>query len=564
MADTGTDADQQARVRADRFWDQLLELEPIIGTQVGDERFDDRLPDRSPTGLAARKAVFQDTLAQLDGLDRDALDMEARTTLDVAEAIARQGMDAIAFRMDRFEAVSHLFGPGQLLAELGSLQRADTPERAERYAARLAAVPTYLKQVGAVALDGAAAGMTAPGLVVDRAIAQVQRLLATAPEESPGMAPVLGAGDDAPGNAAARDAVAAVLRDKVWPAYQQYLSVLLEYRPQARDSVGVGSLPGGEDIYASQIRAHTTLPLSAEEVHATGLLELAAIRDESREIAGRLGFPDAQAALAAYSESGQNAATSREHLLGLAEAQVARAWDAAPRFFGHLPAAPCEVRPVEEFREQDMPPAFYYPPSGDGSRPGIYYINLGELDQRPLHMLAAISFHEANPGHHFQISIEQEFAQRSPLRRFGGIMAGTAFCEGWGLYCERLAEEMGLYENDYERLGMLGAQAWRAVRLIVDSGLHALGWDRQRAVDLAVSAGLAATTAEVEVDRYISWPGQALSYKVGQIELQRLRGLAEAAPDFSLSAFHDHLLELGTLPLTALRRELSAPKAPGV
>lgn len=557
MADT--EADQQARVLADRFWDQLLELEPIIGTQVGDERFDDRLPDRSATGLAARKEVFQDTLTQLDGLERDALGVEARTTLDVAEAIARQGMDAIAFRMDHFEAVSHLFGPGQLLAELGSLQRADTPERAQRYAARLAAIPMYLKQVGATALEGAATGMTAPGLVVDRAIGQVQRLLATAPEESPGMAPVLTAGDDA-----ARDAVATVLKEKVWPAYQQYLAVLLEYRPQARDSVGVGSLPGGEDIYASQIRAHTTLPLSAEEVHATGLLELAAIQDESREIAGRLGFPDAESALAAYAGSGQNTATSREHLLGLAEAQVARAWEAAPRFFGHLPASPCEVRAVEEFRERDMPPAFYYPPSGDGSRPGIYYINLGELDQRPLHMLAAISFHEANPGHHFQLSIEQEFAQRSPLRRFGGVMAGTAFCEGWGLYCERLAEEMGLYESDYERLGMLGAQAWRAVRLIVDSGLHALGWDRQRAVDLAVSAGLAPTTAEVEVDRYISWPGQALSYKVGQIELQRLRALAEADPGFSLSAFHDRLMELGTLPLTALRRELSAPKAPGV
>ena len=545
------DPDQQARALGDRFWDQLLELEPILGTQVGDDRFDDRLPDRSASGVSARKGVLQSLLDDLGPLDRASLGMEARTTLDVAEAIARQGLEAIAFRLDRFEAVSHLFGPGQLLAELGSLQRADTPERAGRYLARLGAVPTYLKQVSAIAEEGAAAGMTAPGLVVDRAIGQVERLLATAPEESPGMTPLAAA------SAGDRDQAAAVLRDRVWPAYQQYLGALMAYRPSARESVGLSALPGGEDIYASQVRAHTTLPLTPDEVHATGLLELAAIQDESREIAGRLGYATAQEAIAAHSAAGGNTATSRAHLLELAERQVQAAWEAAPGFFGHLPASPCEVRPVEEFREQDMPPAFYYPPSGDGSRPGIYYINLGNLDQRPLHMLAAISYHEANPGHHFQLSIEQEFATRPPLRRFGGILAGTAFAEGWGLYCERLADEMGLYQDDYERLGMLGAQAWRAVRLIVDTGLHALGWDRERAVELAVSAGLAHSTAEVEVDRYIAWPGQALSYKIGQIELQRLRAAAAAREGFSLPAFHDRLMELGTLPLVALRRELA-------
>ncbi|GAC1364410.1 MAG: hypothetical protein NVSMB32_06940 [Actinomycetota bacterium] len=547
-----TSPDEQARALADRFWDQLLELEPLLGTQVGDERFDDRLPDRSPAGLAHKQSVLQSTVDALAGIDQTSLTVEPRTTLDVADAIARQGLETLAYRLDRLEAVSHLFGPGQLLAELGSLQRADTPERLERYEARLRAIPAYLRQIGAVAREGAAVGMTAPALVVDRAIGQVQRLLAGAPEESPGMAPL---GAEPP--RVARDGVAAVLREHIWPAYEQYLAVLLDYRPHARAGVGLSTLPGGDEIYASQIRAHTTLPLSAEEVHATGLAELASIQDESSIIAGRLGYVDAQAALAAYAESGRNTASSREGLLGLAEAQVRKSWEAAPGYFGHLPTSHCEVRPVEAFRERDMPPAFYYPPSADGSRPGIYYINLGELDQRPLHMLAALSYHEANPGHHFQLSIEQEFADRPALRRFGGIMAGTAFAEGWGLYCERLADEMGLYETDYERLGMLGAQAWRAVRLIVDTGLHALGWDRQRAVDLAVSAGLAVTTAEVEVDRYIAWPGQALSYKIGQIELQRLRALAEARPGFVLSAFHDRLMELGTLPLTALRRDVA-------
>jgi uncharacterized protein (DUF885 family) len=354
-----------------------------------------------------------------------------------------------------------------------------------------------------------------------------------------------------------RGKVASILRDEVWPAYRTYLDMLVEYRPHAReDSVGMSGLPRGDEIYASQIRAHTTLPLTAEAVHATGLRELDAVQDEIRAVAGRLGYPDAESALAAYGSTGRNTATSREQLLDLARRQVEAAWEAAGGFFGRLPTSPCEVKAVEEFREQDMPPAFYYPPSADGSRAGIYYINLGDLPGRPLHTLAAISYHEANPGHHFQISIEQEFADRPALRRFGGIWAGMAFAEGWGLYCERLADEMGLYADDYERLGMLSAQAWRAVRLVVDTGLHALGWDRERAVELALTAGLSRSTAEVEVDRYISWPGQALAYKTGQVELQRLRAEAASSPDFSLPAWHDKLLELGTLPLLVLRREL--------
>lgn len=558
-ADHVNEPDAGARRLADRFWEQLLSLEPILGTQVGDDRFDDRLPDTTEDGIARRADTYQGLLTELAAFDRLDLGVEARTTLGVAEAIAVAGLDAVRYRLDRLRAVSHFFGPAAILAEIGSLQRADTPERARRYTARLAAMPAYLAGVSAAARSGAATGMTAPALIVDRAIGQVERLLATDPAASPALAPLATLPEGAP----ERDAVLGVLRDRVWPAYQGYLDMLSEYRPQARDSVGLSGLERGEEIYASQIRAHTTLPLLPADVHAIGREELDAIKEEEREIAARLGHPDAASAIAAYAAAGRNAAATRSELLALAQGQVARAWEAAPRFFGRLPTSPCDVRPVEEFREADMPPAFYYPPSGDGSRPGIYYINLGNLPSRPLHQLAAVSYHEANPGHHFQISLEQEFTDRPPLRRFGGILAGTAFAEGWGLYCERLADEMGLYEDDYERLGMLGAQAWRAVRLIVDSGLHALGWTREQAVELAEFAGLERPTAEVEVDRYIAMPGQALSYKIGQRELQALRAGAEAQAGFSLPAFHDKILELGTLPLPALRAEFAAGSAEG-
>jgi uncharacterized protein (DUF885 family) len=214
------------------------------------------------------------------------------------------------------------------------------------------------------------------------------------------------------------------------------------------------------------------------------------------------------------------------------------------------------VKQVEEFREQDVPMAFYQQPTADGSRPGVYYINTGDLDQRPLHLLAGVTYHEANPGHHFQVSLEQEFDERPALRRFGGILAGSAFAEGWGLYSERLADEMGLYRDDYERLGMLDAQAWRANRLIVDSGIHALGWTREQAIEQMTAGGSPRAVAEIEVDRYIAWPGQALAYKIGQIQIQTWRAEAAARPGFSLPEFHDRLLALGSLPLGALRREI--------
>jgi uncharacterized protein (DUF885 family) len=550
----GSAQDSAARDLADRYWENLLELDPLIGTEIGDDRYDDRLPDPSEEGLVRRQVIHRGALESLDRFDRAALSVDLRTTLDVLEAIARRELDDVALRLDRFHVVSHLLGPGPLLAILSSLQRADTSERATKYVARLEAFPSYLEEVGKVAMDGARAGQTQPALVVDRSIAQVERLLALAPEASPGMEPV----KDAPDSH--REQVAGVLRERVWPAYARYLETLREYRRSARESIGLLDLPNGDVIYAALIKGFTTLTLDPKEVHRIGLEQLEQIKEERQQIADRLGHSDAAAAIAERTASGQNTAKAREDLVRIAEEQVQRSWEAAPAYFGRLPRANCTVKAVEEFREKDEPMAFYYPPTADGSRAGIYYINTGDLTERPLHLLAGVTFHEANPGHHFQISIDMEFTERPRLRRFGGIGAGSAFAEGWGLYSERLADEMGLYEDDYQRLGMLDAQGWRANRLITDTGIHALGWDRERAIDQMLQAGPPRAAAEIEIDRYISWPGQALAYKIGQIEIERWR--AEAAersgPDFSLKDFHDRLLALGSLPLSTLDRELRA------
>jgi uncharacterized protein (DUF885 family) len=547
-------AEDAARAMADRFWEDLLVLEPLLGTEVGDDRYDDRLPDLSEGGRAWREDVSRTALADLQKIHREALSVDLRTTLDVLEAIARRELDEVSLRLDRFTAVSQLAGPGALMGVISALQRGDTPERARKYVARLADFPRFLDETAKVAMDGLSAGQTQPALVADRVIAQIERLLGLAPESSPAMEPVKEASEED------RQGVVDVLRDQVWPAYGRYLDTLRQYRRATRDSVGLLDLPNGDAIYAALIRGFTTLSLEPKQVHQTGLEQLEGIEDERGEIAGRLGHPDAAAAIAERAASGRNSAGSREELVRIAEEQVRRSWEAAPSWFGRLPHANCTVKPVEEFREKDEPIAFYYPPTADGSRTGLYYVNTGDLKERPLHLLASVTYHEANPGHHFQISIDMEFADRPPLRRFGGIGAGSAFAEGWGLYSERLADEMGLYQDDYERLGMLDAQGWRANRLIVDTGIHALGWDRERAIEQMVRAGPPRAAAEIEVDRYIAWPGQALAYKIGQIEIERWR--AEAArrdgPAFSLRDFHDALLALGSLPLPSLERELRA------
>lgn len=546
------DAHEAARTLADRFWEQLLEHEPILGTMVGDERYDDRLPDPGEAGRAARETLHRSALEELALLDRDLDDEALRTTLDVLEAIATRELAHLEHRLDRLSAVSHLWGPGGLIGELASMQRADTPERLERYVTRLSATPAFYEAIEDVMRDGLSAGVIGPRVVVERAVAQVERLLATPLEESPALLPVP-AEDDA-----GRDRVIETLRERFTPALAHYLDALRGYLPSATETIGVSALPGGDEIYAAQILSWTSLPLEARKVHDLGLEDLEKIQEERRLCAERLGADDAAAAERLLDERG-NRASTKDELVGLAEAQVRKGYEAAPAWFGRRPSENCEVKPVEEFREADMPFAFYQPPSADGTRKGVYYVNAGDLSGKPLHHLATTTYHEASPGHHFQIALEQEMGERPTLRRFGGLMAGAAFAEGWGLYSERLADEMGLFEDEAERLGMLDMQAMRAARLVVDSGIHAFEWTRDRAIDLLEEAGVSHVDAVIETDRYITMPGQALTYKIGQFEIEQQR--ADAAKrdgaGFNLSGFHDRLLALGSLPLSALRRELA-------
>jgi uncharacterized protein (DUF885 family) len=537
---------------ADRFWEELLEREPVFATAIGDERYDDRLPDIGEEGRARSATRNRAALEELGTIDREGLDVTLRTTMDVLEAIATQTLAAIELRTDRLYVANHFVGPGVLLGDIASIQRTDTPEHLERYEQRLRAFPGYLEACEEIAREGIATGVVSPRTVVERAVAQVERMVALPAEEAPPLAAV--AEDDA----VARRRIVGAWNEAVTPAFSRFLDVLRDYLPHAAESNAVTDLPDGDAIYAAEIRSWTTLALDPKEVHDLGNERWDAIQAERFEVAARLGYDDPAAAIADRQASGKDTPTSAEALVGLVEDQVRRSWDIAPQWFGRLPKANCRVKEIEAYRAADMALAFYMPPTADGTRPGTYYINTHDLPGKALHQIASVTYHEANPGHHFQIALEMEFDDRPALRRFGGLLAGSSFAEGWGLYSERLADEMDLYLDDWERLGMLAAQAHRAARLITDTGIHAFGWSREDAIEKLVAGGSPRGESEVEVDRYIALPAQALAYMVGMIEIEDARRRTEEKEGgaFDLRGFHDRLLALGQLPLPALRREL--------
>lgn len=536
---------------ADRFWEGLLETWPILGTLVGDERFDDRMPQMTEASRAVESSLYERTLGEVRSLGRTGLDDADLATLDVVEALCTRSATHLEQRVDRLEVANHMNGPGAMLGEIASFQRADTPERLERYEARLRAFPEYLEQAAEVAREAVATGIVAPRVVAERTIAQLDRVLALPLEDSPALLPV------AEDGAASKERIAALVRDVVNPAHERFRDAMRHvYLPAATETIGLSALAGGEAIYAAEILGWTSLALDPASVHELGLERLAAIQDERHELAASLGYASPVEAIAARRDSGQNTAASAAELLAMAQDQVRRCWEVAPSYFGNLPSANCEVRLVEEFREADSPFAFYNPPTEDGARPGVYYLNAFDLHDRALHHVASVTFHEANPGHHFQIALEQEMADRPAVRRFGGGAVAAAFCEGWGLYAERLADEMGLYLNDWERLGMLDNQAHRAARLVTDTGIHALEWTRGASIDALEDSGQTHTDAIIEVDRYIGMPAQALCYMIGMIEIEKARDAAKEreGANFSLQAFHDLVLANGQVPLPSFRR----------
>jgi uncharacterized protein (DUF885 family) len=494
------------------------------------------------------------TAAEATAIDTDGLPTEDRITRDMLKVIAELQLEEDDERLHELRVVDQMGGPQQLLPQLTQFQPADTPERLDAFIARLEAYPAFMAANAGILRDGLASGLTAPRIVAERTIAQIERMLSVPIEAAivPSMVKVA--------NEADRERVREVVRDLTYPADRAFLDALRgEYLAATRQDPGLWSAPNGERLYRTAIRAWTTLDLEPEDVHRTGLEELESIEAERRVITSAAGYGDDTAGYRAMLDADvSNTPRTKAELIERATEDIDRAMAIAPRYFGVLPRAACDVRAVEEYKEKDAPFAYYYPPAPDGSRPGIYYANGYDLPSRKYSKLATTTYHEAAPGHHFQIALEMENPHLNAFRRLGARMVGGAYVEGWGLYSERLADEMGLFRDESERFGMLDAQAWRAARLVVDTGLHALRWPRQRSIDFLEAAGLSGTDAVIETDRYICWPGQALTYKIGQRAIEKLRAELSArdGSSFDLRAFHDAVLGHGSLPLATLSREL--------
>ncbi|HEY0581727.1 MAG TPA: DUF885 domain-containing protein [Chloroflexota bacterium] len=537
---------------AHEYWQGVLRRNPIVATFYGDYRYNDRLPDLGPVGRAEEQSELQAVLTRLSALRDEAFDTERRITWDMLRLAAESGLDVIRLRLDEM-AVDQMDGPQVWLPELLNWHPTDTPEHVQQLITRFRAFDDLMEQYLGNLREGIRDGRTAPTIAVERVIGQLQGLLAVPPDDSPMAAP---ARDQPPELAAPwRQAVTEV----VYPAFQRMLEFLEKYLPQhARKDPGVWSVTDGEEIYTLLARQHTTTDLSPQQLHQIGLDDLAAIHHEMRAIMASRGAGDLP--IRAFTEQlihdPSNLPASREELISIAEALLARAQAALPRAFGRLSRVPIVVKAVEAYRERDAPAAYYFQASADGSRPAAFYINTFEPQSRPKHTLPALAFHEGVPGHHLQIGLAQEAENLPTFRRLSAGWLANAFVEGWALYTERLSDELGLYEDDLARYGMLGYQAWRACRLVVDTGLHHLRWTRQQAIDFFLdNVGLSERETLNEVDRYIVWPGQALAYKVGQREIEALRREQQQrlGEQFDLRAFHDSVLAHAAVPLSTLR-----------
>ena len=548
----GAVADRELARLCVEAWDLHLESDPIGASYLGDDRFHGRLPDNSPQGEQRRAAVAGALAARARAIDPARLSEADRLT---RQFLVEGFEDALAEHDLAFDVAGWSVDPRNgPQAEFLSLA-ADQPHAtaAERAALleRWSAMPGFLDQAGTNLRRGLAQGRVAARKSVADAVAQLDQLLATPVAASPLVLP-LAAG---PGDELAR--VTTLVEKEIYPAFRRYRAVLADLvLPRARDDErpGVLHVSGGDAYYRLRIRRETSLVLEPEEIHAIGLAEVARIRAEIAALGERVfGTRDVAAIQARLRTDPALHFTSAEEIEAKARAALARAEAAVPRAFGRLPAAACEVVPIPAHEAPFTTVAYYRQPAADGTRPGRYYVNTYAPTTRTRYEAEVLAYHEAVPGHHTQIAIAQELAGLPLVRRHQG---STAYVEGWALYTERLCDELGLYGSDVDRLGMLSYDAWRACRLVVDTGLHAFGWSRGRAIEyMTDNTLLAENNVANEVDRYIAWPGQALAYKLGQREILALRAEARAAlgTRFDLAAFHDRVLENGALTLALLR-----------
>ena len=551
---------------SDEYWDARMRNNPVFATALGDRRFDDLLDDIRPEAVARFEQIMRSFAERRAKIRGDELSPGDRITFAALGSDIQAALDRTSCHLEEW-TVDPLGGPQVDFQNLEAIQPVRTPAEGAAMVRRCGAMGPYFDDQIANMRRGAAEGKLPVRICVEKAVDQIRELLSRPDADWPLLKPLAVQHPDwiEDERKRFREDLKAVLASSVRTGYEKYLAFLAsEVMPNARpqDRPGIVHVPGGAECYSKLIMAATSLRLTAEELYQTGLREVARINAETAALGEKVfGTPDRRETIRRLRTDSSLYFSSRDEVAEKAEAALKRAKAAIPRWFGRLPKADCIVARMEEHEEKYNTIAYYRQPAMDGSVPGRYYINTSEPETRPRYEAEALAYHESIPGHHLQIAIAQELEGIPKFRRNLGV---TAFVEGWGLYSERLADLMGLYSSDLDRLGMLSYDSWRACRLVVDTGMHAMGWSREQAIGYMFdNSALAKNNIVNEVDRYISWPGQAVAYKTGQLEMLSLRSEAmkRLGAGFDYRKFHDALLGNGALPLGTLRDVVSGSLA---
>ena len=544
-------------------WERRLQEEPARASRLGDHRYNDRWPDLSEPAMARRHQADRAVMAALLEIDRSKLDALDQVNYDLFRRNLQNRLDIHRFGRQP------LYGSNERVAmnqrdgiqtayDLAESLNFSKEQDYRDWITRLQRFGVYVDQTIGLFQESIDRGIVQPRIIVERIREQLPPLLTQDPADSPFYSPFrsMSEGVDPRTRDALRAEAAAAISHVVVPAYRRFAAFLDQtYLPTARASFGAGVEPEGQAFYANQIRYFTTKELSPEEIHKIGFSEVARIRGEMDALIERIGFDgDFEDFLSFLRTDSQFYYNTPEALFDAYLATSKRIDPELVKLFGRLPRMPYGLRPIPAAVAPHTTTAYYSAPADDGSRAGFYYVNLYQPETRPKYEIEVLTVHEAMPGHHLENALTMELGQLPDFRRHDYL---TAFSEGWALYTESLGEDLGLYRDPYSKFGQLTYEMWRAVRLVVDTGIHAFGWERQRAIDF-FKANAAKTEPDIinEVDRYISWPGQALAYKIGELQIKRLRAEAEAAlgEDFDVRAFHDQLLATGPVPLALMER----------
>ncbi len=554
-----------ASEKLDRFielsYDYFMLTSPEFATFLGDPRGQGRWTDQSLDAIARRQQEASAFLQVLRGIERGELNPAQRLNYDLLLQNAEQQVDGFRFKSD-YLVISQLGGPQQNLARMLTLMRVEKASDFDNVIGRMDAVPAAIDQSIALLREGMRAGVTPPKVTLRDVPQQIRNQLVDDADDSPMLTlfKQMPVSVDALQQKALRNKATASYQNRVAPAFEKLLQFMeQEYLPAARDSIAMRDLPDGEAWYGYRVKQMTTTDLKPEQIHQIGLGEVRRIRAEMEEIIESTGHDgDFQSFLEFLRTDPQFYHTTKEGLLQEYRDIAKRADPELMKLFGKLPRTPYGVIPVPAYAEKSQTTAYYQPGSLAAGRPGNFFANTYDLASRPRWEMEALTLHEAVPGHHLQIALQQELEDVPWFRQIPNY---TAFVEGWGLYSESLGEEMGFYKDPYSKFGQLTYEMWRAVRLVVDTGMHHLGWSREKAIDyFKQNAGKKEHDIIVEIDRYIVIPGQALAYKIGELKIKELRAYAENAlgDDFDIRAFHDQLLGQGAIPLTVLESNIKA------